>query len=83
LEQIKQILQEIRERSKNPHVLLVTRLSLETGARWSEAEGLTLARLKPNRVTYDQTKSGKKRSVPISKELYKELNEVDPTSWTT
>ncbi|XKH01799.1 tyrosine-type recombinase/integrase [Marinobacter nauticus] len=75
VEQIKQILQEIQERSKNPHVLLVTRLSLETGARWSEAEGLTLARLKPYRVTYDQTKSGKKRSVPISKSFYEELKE--------
>ncbi|GHD43490.1 Site-specific recombinase XerD [Marinobacter persicus] len=75
LGQIKQILQEIRQGSKNPHVYLVTRLSLETGARWSEAEGLTLARLKPYRVTYDQTKSGKKRSVPISKAFYLELKE--------
>ncbi len=43
------------------------------GDRWSEAEGLTLDRLKPYRVTYDQTKSGKKRSVPISMDLYKTL----------
>jgi integrase len=49
----------------------VARLSLETVARWSEAEGLTLDRLKPYLVTYDQIKSGKKRSVPISKDLYK------------
>jgi len=73
LDQIKTIFAELRERTTNPHALLVARLSLETGARWSEAESLTLDRLKPYRVTYDQTKSGKKRSVPISKDLYKIL----------
>lgn len=75
LEQIKAIFAELRERTTNPHVLLVARLSLETGARWSEAESLTLERLKPYRVTYDQTKSGKKRSVPISKDLYKTIKQ--------
>jgi len=72
-DQIRAIFTELKERTTNPHASLVARLSLETGARWSEAEGLTLDRLRPYRVTYDQTKSGKKRSVPISKELYKTL----------
>ena len=72
-DQIRAIFTELKERTTNPHAFLVARLSLETGARWSEAEGLTLDRLKPYRVTYDQTKSGKKRSVPISKDLYKTL----------
>ena len=72
-DQIRAIFTELKERTTNPHAFLVARLSLETGARWSEAEGLTLDRLKPYRVTYDQTKSGKKRSVPVSKELYKTL----------
>ena len=72
-DEIQAIFRELRERTINPHVFLVARLSLETGARWSEAEGLTLQRLKPYRVTFDQTKSGKKRSVPISKGLYSEL----------
>lgn len=72
-DQIRKIFTELKERTTNPHAFLVARLSLETGARWSEAEGLTLDRLKPYRVTFDQTKSGKKRSVPISKELYKTL----------
>ncbi|MGQ7272487.1 phage integrase [Marinobacter nauticus] len=72
-DQIRAIFTELKERTTNPHAFLVARLSLETGARWSEAEGLKLDRLKPYRVTYDQTKSGKKRSVPISKELYKTL----------
>lgn len=69
--QIQAIFAELKEKTRNPHVLLVARLSLETGARWSEAESLSLDRLKPYRVIYDQTKSGKKRSVPISKDLYK------------
>ncbi|WP_264673445.1 phage integrase [Marinobacter nitratireducens] len=72
-EQIRAIFTELRLRTTNPHAILVARLSLETGARWSEAEGLTIDRLKPYRVTYDQTKSGKKRSVPISKELYETI----------
>ncbi|RKR78180.1 phage integrase [Marinobacter nauticus] len=72
-DQIRAIFIELKERTTNPHAFLVARLSLETGARWSEAEGLTLDRLKPYRVTYDQTKSGKKRSVPISKDLFETL----------
>ena len=72
-DQIRAIFTELRTRTTNPHVFLVARLSLETGARWSEAESLTLDRLKPFRVMYDQTKSGKKRSVPISNELYQAL----------
>lgn len=71
--QIEKIFAELREKTTNPHALLVARLSLETGARWSEGESLTLDRLKPYRVVYDQTKSGKKRSVPISKELYQTI----------
>jgi len=73
MEQIQAIFKELREKTTNPHALLVARLSLETGARWSEAENLTLERLKPYRVTYDQTKSGKKRTVPVSKDLYKTI----------
>ncbi|PSF14265.1 phage integrase [Marinobacter shengliensis] len=71
LDQIKAIFAELREKTTNPHALLVARISLETGARWSEAESLTLDRVRPYRVIYDQTKSGKKRSIPISKDLYK------------
>jgi len=74
-DQIKAIFAELREKTTNPHALLVARISLETGARWSEAESLTLDRVKPHRVTFDQTKSGKKRSVPISKQLYKTIEQ--------
>ena len=74
-DQIQAIFKELREKTTNPHVMLVARLSLETGARWSEAENLTLECLKPYRVTFDQTKSGKKRSVPISKGLYNSIRQ--------
>jgi len=72
-DQIQAIFKELREKTTNPHALLVARISLETGARWSEAEGLSLDRLKPHRVTYDQTKSGKNRTVPVSRDLYKTI----------
>jgi integrase len=72
-EQISQVFSEIRKSSINPHVLLVARISLETGARWSEAERLTRNRVKPYRVTFDMTKSGKVRTVPISQSLYDEI----------
>ncbi len=72
-EQIMAIFRQLHTKATNPHVLLVARLSLETGARWSEAESLTLERVKPYRVVFHMTKSGKKRSVPVSKGLYEAL----------
>lgn len=68
--QVQKIFQELQERSQNPHVYLVARISLETGARWSEAETLTLDRVKPHRVTFHLTKSGRNRTVPVSELLY-------------
>jgi integrase len=72
--QISSIFHEIAERSQNPHVYLVARLSLETGARWSEAESLTADRTLPDRVTFNMTKSNRNRTVPISADLYRCLN---------
>lgn len=64
--------------SSNSSLYFVTRLALASGARWSEAEGITRANLTPYRVTYHRTKSRKSRSVPISKGLYDELVERVP-----
>lgn len=55
--------------SFNPSLYLVTRLCLETGARWSEAQSLAIGQLGHRRVTYINTKSGKNRTVPISDDL--------------
>lgn len=71
-EQIGHLLEECKS-SSNPSLYHVTRLALATGARWSEAEGVTRSNFTPHRVTYNYTKSGKSRSVPISEKLYKEL----------
>ncbi|MCP1620167.1 site-specific recombinase XerD [Pseudomonas sp. SLBN-26] len=68
-DQIGELLDSISTGCENPHTELVTLLCLATGARWSEAEKLPPNRLKGNVVTYAGTKSGKVRSVPISREL--------------
>lgn len=61
------------ERSSNKSLLLVVKICLATGARWSEAEGLKASQVANNKITYLNTKSGKNRSVPISKELFTEI----------
>lgn len=48
---------------------VVARVCLATGARWSEAEGLTVRQVKDRRIHYHRTKNSKSRAVPISKEL--------------
>ncbi|KAA8976909.1 tyrosine-type recombinase/integrase [Halospina sp. K52047b] len=68
-EEIDRLLVECRA-SSNPSLYTVTRLALATGARWSEAEGIKRGNLAPYRVTFNYTKSGKSRTVPIPKDLY-------------
>ncbi|MES9958269.1 MAG: tyrosine-type recombinase/integrase [Sedimenticola sp.] len=59
--------------SSNPDTVFVARICLATGARWSEAEKLRLNQLRKDRITFDKTKSGKKRSIPIAESIYKEV----------
>lgn len=47
-----------------------------TSARWREAENLTCSQLSPFKITYIRTQSKKNRRVPVSKELYHEINEL-------
>ncbi|WP_145931692.1 phage integrase [Yersinia bercovieri] len=61
------------DESENKDLGNVVRLCLATGARWSEAQGLSQSQLMPNRVTFTQTKSKRNRTVPISKRLYDRL----------
>jgi integrase len=70
--QITALLDQLRF-ARNKHVLLVTRLALVTGARWSEAEELTVSQVHDGFVQFAKTKSGKLRSVPIDEDLVKEL----------
>ncbi len=68
-EDIKRLLEACDE-SANKDLGHVVRLCLATGARWSEAQGLSQSQLMPGRVTFIQTKSKKNRTVPISRRLY-------------
>jgi len=68
-EQVLTLLDAIRQGCDNPHVEPIVLLCLATGARWSEAEGLTPARLRSGSVTYSKTKSSRVRTVPISPDL--------------
>ncbi|ECV9893359.1 TPA: tyrosine-type recombinase/integrase [Salmonella enterica subsp. enterica serovar Mississippi] len=71
-EEIKTLLQYLSE-SNSPSVLIIAKICLATGARWSEAENLEGSQVTPYRITYKNTKSRKVRSIPISKELYNEI----------
>lgn len=73
-DQIKELLDET-QKGDNPRVYLITKISLSTGVRWSEAEGLTVQRVRNNQVSFTDTKSGKNSSVPITQELYDEIHE--------
>jgi site-specific recombinase XerD len=72
-EQIKTLLETMDTFSLNPHVKIITNISLATGARWGEAEGLTLKKLHDGKLTFTHTKSGKNRSIPVSEELFEEI----------
>ena len=52
---------------------LVAKVCLATGARWSEAETLRPSQVRGGMLNFSGTKSGKNRSVPISKGLEAEL----------
>lgn len=52
---------------------LIALLCLSTGARWSEAETLHSEQVQNGRVTFLQTKNGKKRVIPISDGLIEQI----------
>lgn len=73
IDQMKHLLKTIEDFSQNPHVLLLTKICLATGARWSEAEGLKLRHVRDRKVSFHGTKSGKSRSVPVAEDLFIEI----------
>ncbi|MBD3641978.1 MAG: tyrosine-type recombinase/integrase [Marinobacter sp.] len=75
VEQIRHLLKTIEQFSQNPHVHLLTRICLATGARWGEAENLQLRHVQEGKLTFVNTKSGKSRSVPVAQELFEEICE--------
>lgn len=84
-DQIQELLDSVDSGSENPHVAIITRICLATGARWGEAESLTINQVKNGQVTFSDTKSGKNRTIPITDpELYdsisKHLNKYEVMS---
>ena len=63
------------EKGQNPDTSIVTEIALRTGARWSEAEGLTLEQIGKDRVTFKRTKGGKVRVVPLDPKLCEKLRQ--------
>ena len=53
----------------------MTKLALCTGARWSEAEEITINQIRDGCVQFARTKSGRVRAVPIEDELVEALHE--------
>lgn len=70
--QIEQLFQELLK-SKNADVVLVAKVSLATGARWSEAQQLRQEHLQGNAITFSNTKAGKNRTVPVEEKLAEKL----------
>lgn len=71
-EEIKRLLDACAD-SQSPSLLMIAKVCLATGARWSEAENLQGHQLSKYRITYTKTKGKKNRTVPISQDLYEEL----------
>ncbi|MFB1115650.1 tyrosine-type recombinase/integrase [Dickeya dadantii] len=71
-EQINTLLEECKN-SRSPHLALVVKLCLVTGARWREAESLKSTQISGNKITFTKTKGRKNRTVPISPELAAQL----------
>lgn len=70
--QIKELLDAV-DASTNKHLGMLTRVCLETGARWSEAEQLRTSQVRNQSIQYSLGKSGKNRTVPIRKTLEEQL----------
>ena len=68
IEQIRALLDALQD-----DALLIAKVCLATGARWSEAEGLRVSQVRAGQIHFTGTKSGKNRSIPIDDGLLKEL----------
>lgn len=69
IEQIRRLLDAL-----SGDALLIARVCLATGARWSEAEGLRVSQVRNGQVHFTGTKSGKNRSVPVDDALIADLS---------
>lgn len=80
--QIKLLLEQCSQ-SRNKFLLVVVKICLSTGCRFGEAEYLLRSELRNDGYTsirFTDTKNGKNRTVPISKELMIEIKQVSKSS---
>ena len=77
--QIKRLLSELAL-AGNPDLLIIAKICLSIGARWGEAASLTASQVKGEKIHLVRTKSGKSRSIPISKEFEQEILKGRPRS---
>jgi integrase len=71
IKEIDRLLSALRDRQSDAYI--IAKICLSTGARWSEAENLRIAQVKNGQITFQKTKSGKNRTVPIDAELVREI----------
>ncbi|MDR6350700.1 tyrosine-type recombinase/integrase [Pantoea sp. SORGH_AS_0659] len=72
IEEIKNLMDACESYGKDD-LTTVVRICLSTGCRWNEAAKLRSSQVIPYKITFNNTKSGKNRSVPISESLYGSL----------
>ena len=75
-EQVEALLTDLAKRESDAE--LIAEVCLATGARWGEAEKLLPRQVRHGLVHYNNTKSSKNRSVPISARLEDRLKEALP-----
>jgi len=63
-EQIQRLLAEL-ENGRNPDAIVITKICLSTGSRWSEAEEMRVTQLHKGMVQFALTKSGKIELYPL------------------
>jgi len=62
------------EKSSNYSLFYVVLICLSTGARWGEAESITIKNLKNGGIEFLDTKNGKNRFVPLSAQVHLDLS---------
>ena len=74
-EEISILFQDIRQKYINPHVYMITKICLSTGARWGEIESRKDHHFKDNQVYLSYTKSKKNRVIPLDHDLFLEVKQ--------
>lgn len=74
-DQISRLLSVIQHTLKSPHLLLVTKLCLATGARWSEIVSRKIQHLKNGQIDLTKTKGKRIRSIPLDSDLYQKVKQ--------